>query len=467
MKKNYVLDTNVLIHNPSCILKFEDNDIFIPSLVIEELDKFKTERSERGYSARNAIRHILSFREQGNLLQGVVLPGGGMLRLLNKDIDIHRLPEGWEKDKKDNLILLNTLDLLKTSRAEGVETILVTNDANMMLKADIMFIPVQEYRNDRVDMEQKLYSGRSVRRVNDSEIDTFFGEGSIPVPETDTFAGITENEYVNLISDTGKSALSKYQNNRLVKLYNSVECPSPFGLKPRNMAQRFLMEALLSSYDEHPLTIVNGPAGTGKTLFALGCGLEQVMEQGKYKKVLVCRANVTMDEDLGYLPGTEREKIDPLFRGVYDNLAVLFGGRNKTDDENGNDKKYGKGSGDTIRSIMDQLFDRNYLELQSVAYLRGRSICDTYVIIDEAQNCTPNQILSIITRISEGSKIVILGDVNQIDSPRLDRSNNGLAFALDRMKGSKLCEICSFDESESTRSPLAKEAAERLVHNKK
>ena len=236
-----------------------------------------------------------------------------------------------------------------------------------------------------------------------------------------------------------------------MKLFNVAECPHPYDLEPRNMAQTFLMEALLSSCDEHPLTIVNGPAGTGKTLFAIGCGLEQVMEQKKYKRVLVCRANVPLDGDdsLGFLPGTEQEKIAPLLRGAYDNLSILLGNKDDTEDD--------------MESKIQFLFKKGFFATESMTYLRGRSICDSYIIIDEAQNCTPNQILSITTRVGEGSKLVLLGDVNQIDSPRLDRGNNGLAFALDRMKGSKLCEICSFDESESTRSPLAKEAAERLA----
>lgn len=452
MKKNYVLDTNVLIHNPNCIHRFEDNDVYIPSIVIEELDKFKNESSERGFSARSAIRNIISLRQSGDLTMGVPLNDEGRLWLLNRHIDARELPEGWEKEKKDNLILLMTKALDKSTETE---TILVTNDANMMLKADMLGVLVQEYKNDRISPDEELYSGRSLRYVDDKVIDRFYKEGTIPVPETDAFVELTENEFINMLSWEGKSALCKYQNGNLMKLYNVADCPHPYDLEPRNMAQTFLMEALLSSCEEHPLTIVNGPAGTGKTLFALGCGLEQVMEQKKYKRVLVCRANVTMDEELGFLPGTEREKIDPLLRGVYDNLSILLGGRED-----------GKEKGDTIGGMIKYLFEHDYLCAESMAYLRGRSICDTYIIIDEAQNCTPNQILSTITRVGESSKLVLLGDIRQIDSPRLDRGNNGLTYAMNRMKGSKLCEICSFDESESTRSPLAKEAAERMTKNK-
>jgi PhoH-like ATPase len=209
-----------------------------------------------------------------------------------------------------------------------------------------------------------------------------------------------------------------------------------------------LQEALLSPHEEHPLTICTGPAGTGKTLFALACGLDQVMESHLYKRVLLCRPNVMMDEEIGFLPGTEQEKIDPLMRGAYDNLEVIFG---SSDDKP-----------DDVRKKIKYLFERDYLYVESLAYLRGRSIANTFVIIDEAQNCTPNQIFSIITRAGENSKFVILGDPNQIDSPRLDKRNCGLVYALERMKGNSTCEIVSFNESECTRSLLAKEASELM-----
>ena len=186
--------------------------------------------------------------------------------------------------------------------------------------------------------------------------------------------------------------------------------------------------------------------------YSIACGLEQVTEKNIYKKILVCRANVTMDEDLGFLPGTEREKIDPLLRGIYDNLAVLLG---KEDDD--------------IKSVQGKigyLFDRGIIQAESIAYLRGRSVADTYIIIDEAQNTTPAQMHSIISRAASGTHIVVIGDNQQIDSPRLDQRTNGLIFALERMKGDPLCEIITFDESESLRSPLAKAAAEKLNKNK-
>lgn len=441
MKKSYVLDTNILIHDPSSIFKFEDNDVYILHPVIEELDKFKSERSERGFCARESIRNIISFREKGKLSEGVALPGGGKLKIPVIKPTTVDFPDGWDRGKMDNIILMTILKLT------GM-VIFVTNDANMLLKADILGIPAQEYRNDRVPYDHNIYTGRSVRHIDDAMIDEFYSKGEIEVPKSDEFMDLTENEYINLLSWEGKSALCQHQKGMLKKLVTQKGYIEPYGIKPRNQSQQFLMEALMSPPDKHPLTIVNGPAGTGKTLFAIGCGLEQVTEMNIYKRVLVCRANVTMDEEIGFLPGTEREKIDPLLRGIYDNLGVLL--------ENNDD------TGDSLRGKIQYLFDHDYIEAESMAYLRGRSICNTFIIIDEAQNCTPTQILSVITRAGEGSKIVLLGDVNQIDNPRLDKGNNGLVYALERMKGSMLCEICSFTEAESTRSPLAKEAAERL-----
>ena len=451
MVKNYVIDTNVLIHDPNCIYKFDDNILFIPIIVLEELDKFKSERSERGYNARRAIRNLVDLRDSKDEDSGIRLDNGGKIYIgADGDLDSH-LPKGWDRTKNDNRIISYALSV---ASEYDMKTVLVTNDAAMLLKADCLSskedyqFTVEEYKNDRVSHDYEIYSGRSIRYVSDDIINDFTESKQIKLPESDAFNDIQINEFINLKSGSGSSVLCKYDGEKLVYLFNSKECPHPYGLQTRNLGQTFLQEALLSSYETHPLTIVNGPAGTGKTLFALGCGLEQVTEKNLYKRIFYTRANVTMDEEIGFLPGTEREKIDPLLRGAYDNLEILLG--NKDD------------SKDDMQSKIDFLFGKGIIVAESLAYLRGRSITDTFIIIDEAQNCTPNQILSIVTRIGEGSKIVLMGDVNQIDNVRLDSRNNGLIYALERMKGSKLCEICSFDESECTRSPLAKEASDRL-----
>ena len=274
-KKNYCLDTNILLHNPESIYKFEDNDVYIPYQVIEELDKFKTERTERGYNARRAIRHFSDLREMGNLMKGIKLEGGGKLFILyNKDdselpfSERIKLPEGFSRDKMDNQILLNVKNLQLSTKKK---TILVTNDANMQIKADIMDILSQEYRNDRVNSADfEAYGGRSVRYVSDDYIDQFCSMKEkgvvITPPESDSMDGLMCNEFVNLKSWENKSVLAKYNGVSFEKLWYSEMTPHPCGLTPRNMGQRFLMEALLSPHTEHPLTIVNGPAGTGKTL---------------------------------------------------------------------------------------------------------------------------------------------------------------------------------------------------------
>lgn len=458
MKKNYVLDTNILIHNPHCLKKFEENDIYIPSVVIEELDRLKKNPNDVGWAARksiNSIRDILkNNKQEGNDSSEASIGNGGTLHLYFRKNNCQYFPEGWDKTKPDNQILLTVMEL--SSALDNV--ILVSNDGNMQIKADMLDIPVQEYQNDRLDEDIEVYKGRKTLHISDEGLEMLAKEGEVspsslieadetsPVGYKKYEEQLQTNEFVTVKTFTGSSLLSKFNGWNLVKL--EFEKKKPFGLECRNSGQTYLKEALMSGHEKHPLTICCGPAGTGKTLFALGCGLEQVMENNAYRRVLLCRPNVTMDEEIGFLPGTEQEKISPLLRGAYDNLEILLG--NEDD------------SPQMINDKIAEIFQRGYVTAQSVAYLRGRSITNTYIIIDEAQNCTPNQILSIITRAGEGSKIVIMGDPNQIDNIRLDRRNNGLVYALERMKGSNLCEIITFTEDECTRSPLAKEASAKL-----
>lgn len=449
MKKNFVLDTNILIHNPRAIEKFEDNNVWIPHPVVEELDGLKNAPGETGYSAREAIRILTEYQSKGNLVDGVDLPCDGKLYLYVSENTSETLPSGWSSKKQDNLILLAVKNLSLSEK----NVILVSNDGNIQLKASALGIAVQSYKNDRVGTNRGLYKGRNNVDIP-NELINKVKKRSITVEEfesaveevSENFKIEENNEFFIAKGYSGGSILLKEKAGSIVPLeFSDVE---PYGLKPRNAGQTFLIEALMSSHQETPLVIVNGPAGTGKTLLALGCGLEQVSETREYKRILLCRPNVTMDEDIGFLPGSEIDKISPLLRGCYDNLEVLLG--NKDDDN------------ETLKDKIAELFDRGYIQAQAVAYLRGRSITNTYIIIDEAQNATPNQILSIITRAGEGSKIVIMGDINQIDAPRLDSQNNGLSYAIEKMKGSKLCQIVSFEERECTRSALAKEASERL-----
>ena len=477
MKKNYVLDTNVLIHCPDAIYKFEDNNVFLCPQVIEELNRHKKDFGETGYNVREAFRHIDSFLKNRDDLNNIPLPNGGKLFLNyiapknikpQKIYDINADP--------DNRIIDFTYKLMTAAAASaetffGTEegranadeadcqngagsesipdeeklperTIHVTNDTGMKIKAISVVIPVEEYRNDRIADVSKIYTGRDIVQVKDSSIEKFFKEGAIKSKETHT-----ENQFVRLIGKSGGSALSKYKNGKFRELNYINE--QPCGLIPRNEFQRFLQESCMTPQSEIPLTICNGSAGTGKTLIALACGLEQVMERHIYKRILLCRPNAFMDNDIGFLPGSEQDKIMPLLRGAYDNLEIIFG--------NDYDTK------DTLQDKIDELFQRGYIKAEAVGYLRGRSITKTFIIIDETQNTTPTQILSIITRAGEGSKIILIGDIDQIDLPRLDKGNNGLSFAIEKMKGSPLADVIMAEAKESVRSPLAKEASGRMI----
>lgn len=445
MRKNYVLDTNVLIHNPNCLEKFEENNIYITAPVIEELDGLKNNIGEVGFNAREVTRLIKEMRNGGDLLKGVPTPGGGTLYVyMADDLDFSKLPNGWKSEKPDNLILLSVMKLKEKKK----NVILVSNDSNIGIKADVLGVAVQEYKNDRLAEGVNIYPGRTVRHVSSEDFGKFMTDKKLPLDALidEDLPKPLPNEFITIMTWEGSSYLAKYDGLFIRQL--DFQKQHPCGLKTRNSGQIFLQEALLSSHEQHPLTICVGPAGTGKTLFAVAAGLDKVMERNEYKRVLICRPNVMMDEEIGFLPGTEQEKISPLLRGTYDNLTVLFGNKDDTQE--------------TMQDKIEELFQRGYIATQSIGYLRGRSIADTYIIIDECQNCTPNQILSIITRAGEGSKIVLIGDPNQIDNPRLDRRNNGLVYALERMKDSKLCEVTTFVESECTRSPLAKEASDRL-----
>lgn len=440
-KKNFVLDTNILIHNPNSIFKFDDNDIYIVHSVVEELDNFKSEKNERGYSTREAIRILGKLREKGNIRDGIKLneEGGTLYGIIAEELDYSVLPIGWKKEKNDNIILLTTIYLSK--KLDNV--ILVTNDLNMQLKADLLGITVEEYKNDRIKSSESVYKGMDTIEVDDDTFNNFCSEGRIDIKNDELY----DNEYVTVKNYQGGTKLGKYHNNNISKLYYQEE--HPVGLTPKNRSQRFLLESLMNN--DIPLTIVNGPAGTGKTLFAIGVGLEKVMEKKEYKRVLIARANITMDEDIGFLPGSEQEKINPLLRGIYDNLEVILGNKDDTPS--------------MMEDKVRELFQRGYITAQSIGYLRGRSITDTYMIIDEAQNCNSRQIFSIVTRMGMNSKIVLLGDVNQVDNVRLDSRNNGLVYAVSKMKGSLYTDIITFDENDCFRSPLAKDASERLKLN--
>ncbi|SHI20965.1 PhoH-like ATPase [Sporobacter termitidis DSM 10068] len=458
MKKTYILDTNVLLQTPNAIYAFGDNDVVIPEVVLEELDKFKKEANEIGANARQTARMLDALRNSGDLTRGVPLPGGGNLRLELNFRDIV-LPEGWHSDKADNRILKVCKGL-----SERHETaILVSKDIFQRIKCDLIGVQAQDFRNEQVTAPDDGYTGRVSLYAPAKKINEFYKKGYLDLKYISAVDGetgeekppeLTVNEFVMLtnIESAKNTALGRYDGEKVVALKYMEE--RPFGVKARNVGQKFMQEALMMSCDDIPLVIVKGAAGTAKTFFALAVGLHKVMVQKdkQYRKILVCRPNVKFDEDIGFLPGSETEKLAPFMRSVIDNLEILL--------DSDEFERYKNES--ELRDKVDELFHRNIITTEAIAYIRGRSIQKNWVIIDEAQNLTPKQVKGIITRAGRGTKIVLIGDPDQIDHPYLDSRTNGLCYAAERMKGSRYCCQIAMNDDECERSPLAFDSAVRM-----
>lgn len=456
MCKTYVLDTNVLIQAPYALESFADNHIVLPLAVLEELDGLKHADGERGGNARQVIRFLERMRLRGNLIEGVALPGGGTLRLEINHVAVP-LPEGMDPDSRDNRILKVCKGLLD----EGVPAVLVTRDIVARIKAQMMGVPAEDFTTDQVSREEVPYTGRADVYVPNELLSGFKKKG-LPAEAAYVVDGqgqrqqavLTENQFVILRSDTSekKTLLGRCRDGRITALRHSGE--RPFGVKPRSVGQQFLQEALTLNAREAPLVIVKGPAGTAKTFYTLAVGLEKVMEQEQreYRKILVCRPNAQFDQDIGFLPGSEQEKISPLLRPIADNLEILLDlGQKK--------ERHGE---EELKSRIDYLFETGIITAEAMNFMRGRSITDTWLMIDEAQNLTPRQVKGIITRVGQGTKVILLGDPAQIDHPLLDERSNGLSYAADRMRGSPLCVQLTMQADECERSDLALDAAVRM-----
>ena len=459
MKKTYVLDTNVLLQAPYALNYFEDNDVVIPEVVLEELDRFKHENSELGANARQTARMLDDFRRRGSLVDGIELDGGGKLRI-ELNFNNVTLPESWHLNSADNRIL----KVCKGLREErGENAILVTRDTYERIKGDILGVPAQDFTTEQAPELYKQYRGRCEVCAPDHKFNEFFKRGRLSV---DDVYGLTPegerepvafvlHEFVLIKGDTNpkQSALGRFNGESIVPL-DYIDA-LPFGVHPRNAGQRFMQEALMKSAEEAPLVIVKGAAGTAKTFYALAVGLHKLlMERDRsYRKILVCRPNVKFDEDIGFLPGTEQEKMAPFLRPVIDNLEVLVD----------QDEKERYKSEKELRDKVEELFDRGIITTEAIAYIRGRSIARNWVIIDEAQNLTPKQVKGIVTRVGKGTKIVLIGDPEQIDHPFLDARTNGLCYAAERMKGSPCCWQVTMNEDECERSELAFDSARRMV----
>ena len=458
MKKTYVVDTNVILYSPNAILSFGDNDVIIPEVVLEELDSFKKDKSDLGANARYAARLIDKLRNEGKLNEGINLENGGKLRVEMNHYDT-KIPSTWSKDKADNRIL----QVCKALKEQGEDVWLITKDIFLRIKADAVDINVEDYYEKFVPEYDDQYTGRAEVFVSSEKLQEFYSKKSLEVA---TLLNYDENleEYITPILYTNQfliihsmenpkqTALGRYDGKNVVPLYTKDS--KPLGLVPRNVGQRFMLEALSMDAGKAPLVIVKGPAGTAKTLFSLAVGLQKILNENSehYRRILVCRPNVTMDEDIGFLPGTEQEKISPFMRPIFDNLEILV---------DSDEKERYKNEKDLSEKIKD-LFDRRIITTEAVAYLRGRSIVKNWVIIDEAQNLSPKQVKTIITRVGEGTKLILIGDPEQIDHAFLDSRSNGLCYASEKMKGSDLCYQVTLKYDECERSPLAYEGSKKL-----
>lgn len=406
MKKTYILDTNVLIQSPHALTSFEDNDIVLPISVLEELDKYKNTVGEKGANVRSVIRALDKYRLSGKLTDGVMLESGGTLRLQLNCAHVE-LPDTWDGAKSDNRIL----KICKHLNDKGENAIIVTNDILLRIKADSIGLKAEEFTTDRSPEIDEQYKGRITVWVSDNILNQFGKKGTIKPEDTylvfestddvyKTVPEYIENQFVVLKSDTNpkKTKLGKYCNGAIKPLI--FKNFAPYGVRPRNVGQTFMQEALMDN--NVPLVIVKGPAGTAKTFYSLAVGLSKVMETNpkEYRKILVCRPNAEFDDDIGFLPGDEQEKISPLLRPIRDNLEILVDGNEEKRYENE----------ELLRDKVDELFDREIVTAQALNFIRGRSIIKTWLIIDEAQNLTPKQAKGIITRAGKDTKVILVGD---------------------------------------------------------
>lgn len=458
MIKTYVIDTNVLIQAPYAIECFEDNNLVLPLVVLEELDGLKKAESEKGANARAAVRKLESYRQKGDLLQGVKLPGGGILRIEKNFVNVE-LPPDILDDKPDNRILKVCKGLAETEK-EG-QVILVTKDIVLRLKAQILGIRAEDFERERISDADAQYTGRTEVYFPEEKVKEFKKKG---IFVTDAYQSdeegnripleFHENEFVILKPDQSvkKTLLGRVSGEKIVPLVYKKS--KPYGILPRNVGQYFMQEALMTDAETAPLVIIKGMAGTAKTFYSLAVGLEKVYNNPsqEYRRVIVCRPNAQFDDDIGFLPGDEKEKIAPLMRPVIDNLEQIIDSDEK--------KRYE--DEDELSDKITEIFERGIIQTEALNFIRGRSIVKTYLIIDEAQNMTPNQVKGIITRAGQGTKIILLGDPQQIDRPFLDERTNGLSYAAKYMMDSPLCWQITLSAEECERSVLAMDAIKRL-----
>jgi PhoH-like ATPase len=447
-KKLFVLDTNVLIHDPRALFKFADNDILIPMTVVGELDGLKKGMDEKGRNAREVTRLLDDLRQQGPLQKGVELPGGGTL--LVGSLGHEAFPSHYDLDPgvaDDRILALASHHYGNRLR----EVVLVTKDANVRIKADGLGLPAEDYRNDKVDLHD-LYEEALEVFVPEQTIDDLYLTQFTAVPEG---LRLAPNQCLTLLTDNGtnKSALVTYVHSEQALFLIDPKI-SAQGLMPRNREQAFALELLTD--DNIKLVTLVGKAGTGKTLLALAAGLEGV-EAGQYRRISVARPVVPLGrQEVGFLPGDEQEKLAPWMMPIYDSIEVLIdcgmSPGSKSMNRFGSKDKY-----NARAHPAEDLKMQGILEISGLYNIRGRSLPTTYLIIDEAQNLTPHEVKTIITRAGEGTKVVLTGDPDQIDNPYIDSCSNGLSYAAEKFRNEPIAGHLTLLKGE--RSELAEKAS--------
>jgi len=413
-KKNFILDTNVILHDYKCIHNFEENDIYIPMVVLEELDRFKKGNEQINYNAREFARELDLLANEQLFKDGVEI-GEGMGKLYIHIISEYPsiISKAFLEKTPDHSILAAALQL-KTEKKD-MKTILVSKDINLRMKALSLGIPAEDYINDKVTNHNIFDKNHEVyENVSSELIDELYGPaGEISIDSLE-FASDIEPQECFILKSNRSSVLARYVSQTgMIRRIMKERC---YGIEPRNAEQTFALNVLTD--DEVKLVALTGKSGTGKTLLALAAALQK---HETYKQILLARPIIALaNKDLGYLPGDEKHKVAPYMQPLFDNLNVI--------------KNQFSYQGKEVRQL-EEMQRNNQLVIEALAYIRGRSLSETYFIVDEAQNLTPHEIKTIITRAGEGTKIVFTGDVHQIDSPYLDMYSNGLVYMIDRMRG--------------------------------
>ncbi|MBF0253356.1 MAG: PhoH family protein [Candidatus Omnitrophica bacterium] len=436
--KTFVLDTNVILHNPDSLEAFEDNNVIIPIEVLEELDRFKRDHDEKGRNARLAIRLIDDLRSKGKPGKGVKLENGGVLKITT-GLDYSDVAKklGLRTEIVDNQILFTAY--MMSEQHENV--IFVSKDINARIKGDAIGLKCMDFEKQKIDFD-RLYSGWRIIEKTREEIDDFYQSKEVKA-ESDTYF---PNEFVCMQDkdDPKHSAIGRYKEEFGILMPLIHNKNHVMSIRPKNREQAMAVELLLN--DDIKLVTLIGQAGTGKTLMALAAGLQKVVKDKAYARLLVSRPVMPLGKDIGFLPGTKEEKLENWMGPIYDNLEYIF-----TDD---------KKEKINIKSMINKLVSDQIIEMEAMTFMRGRSIANQFIIIDEAQNLTPHEVKTIISRAGTNTKMILTGDPYQIDNPYLDSASNGLTYCVERMKGQKMYGHVTLSHSE--RSPLASLAAELL-----